>query len=498
MRWVQADEVRTDDHGWALNLAIFRVVFLAAAALPTAVAMLRWAVRVLPDLPREVWVPISFYRYLPFDFVASSSVASALAAVNIGLIGLGILGVRTRASLALAAVVSLYVFGLPQNQGKVDHVHHVVWFIALLALGPSGRVLSVDAVVRRLRHGPLPAAPAPRVSPALFTLRAAWLLLGLVYLAPGLAKLQQEVTAGWTGDNLRRIFWHEWFYRRLYDPSFRMPPRVDALGPPVFELLGLGVIVFEVAFIGLVLVRPVRPALAVAGLAFHAGSGVLINIWFRHLVPAYVCLVDWSALGRSATGWLRRGERAAGAAAREPVAASLPAPLRLGSAFLIFSQLAISGLMLAQDVAGRTLPSGHPVTRGFAALTSLRPVWPFDMYPAFTGRAPADVNLWEARTILANGTEIRISPRAYQRALGSTARAGIVARALHDERDPERHRERSLQLARLLWRHELESVREETVALRVYHARYSTDPSAPAPRDQRLIHTFPVESLRRP
>jgi hypothetical protein len=111
--------------------------------------------------------------------------------------------------------------------------------------------------------------------------------------------------------------------------------------------------------------------------------------------------------------------------------------------------------------------------------------------------APADVNLWEARTVLANGTEIRISPRAYQRALGSTARAGIVARAIHDERDPERHRARSLELARLLWSHEPDGVREATVALRVYHARYSTDPSAPAPRDQRLIHTFPVESLRR-
>jgi hypothetical protein len=471
---------------------------------------------VLPGLPREVWAPISFYRYLPFDLVASPAVASALAVVDVGLIGLGILGVRTRASLGLAAVVSLYVFGLPQNQGKVDHVHHLVWFIALLALGPSGRVLSVDALVPRARHRSPRAEPAPS---ALFTLRAAWLLLGLVYLAPGLAKLEQEVTAGWTGDNLRRIFWHEWFYRRLYDPGFRMPPRVDTLPWPAVELLGLAVIAFEVAFVGLVLFRPARPLLAVAGLAFHAGNGVLLNIWFRHLVPAYVCLVDWTALGRSAARWMRRSPlplvaaagaglghwlaaptaREAGATGAHPgEPAPVPASLRLGAALLVLSQLAVSGLVVAHDVAARALPRDHPVARSLAAITAERPVWPFDAYPPFTGRAPTHVELWEARTVVADGREVSISPRAYQRALGSTARSGIVARAIRDERDPDRHRARSLDLARLLWGHEPDAVRQATVAIRIYHARYTTDPSERGPLDRRLIHTFPLETVRPP
>ena len=500
MRWIRADEVRTDDHGWALNLAIFRIVFLTAAALPTALGALGWALRVLPGLPREVWAPISFYRYLPFELLASPSVAVPLAALGVGLIGLGILGVRTRLTLGLAALVSLYVLGLPQNQGKVDHIHHVVWFIALLALGPSGRRLSVDALVSRLRlrHRTEPAAPAFRVSPALFTLRATWILFGLIYLMPGLAKLQQELTVGWTGDNLRGIFWHEWFHRRMYDPTFRMPPRVDLLGSPGFELLGLGVIVFEIAFVGLVLLRPVRPLLAVAGLAFHASSGLLLHIWFRPLVPAYVCLIDWAALGRAATGWMRRETAAGDAPARQRGTAPLPASLRLGAALLIGGQVAIGGLMLALDVAARTWPSGHPVRRGLATVTSVRPVWPFDTYPTFTGRVVPALDSWEARTVLTTGAEVRISPRAYRRALGSTARAWTVSRAIRDERDPERHRARSLDLARLLWSHEPDAVREATVAIRIYRVRYSTDPSEPDPRDLRLLHTFPVESLRKP
>ncbi len=308
LRLFKADEVLNDDRGWTFNLAIFRLVFLAGAALPLALDVVRWTEQVMPGLPRDVWAPMSFYRYLPFDIIRSVTFAYWLAVGNVLLICLGLLGVFTRWTLGLATIVSLYTLGLMQNQGKVDHFHHVIWFMALLAIGPSAHFLSVDALlsaVRRADRG-ITEPTIPR-SAALWTLRYTWILLGLLYLIPGLAKLEKTLTAGWgTAENLRAVMWQVWFELRLYKPGFQLPWRADTLPSSVLELVGIGVIVFEVGFIALVLFRPVRPFLALGGLAFHIGNGLVLHIWFSKLLAAYVCLFDGPPWG----GWCPSVSRA--------------------------------------------------------------------------------------------------------------------------------------------------------------------------------------------
>jgi predicted DCC family thiol-disulfide oxidoreductase YuxK len=298
---VRADSLATDDRGWTCNLAIVRVVFLGGIALPFAWLIVRWVERIMPGLPPEAWRPVSFYAFLPLDVVRDARIAHALALADLVLIGLATLGVFTRWTLGLATVVSLYVFGLGQNQGKIDHYHHIVWFMALLAAGPSARVLSVDALraaVRDADRGLVePRLPA---GAALATLRWLWLLFGLLYLAPGLAKLDKALTAGWTSaESLRAILWAQWLKKSLYAVGFSQPTWLAELPAPVLTLAGTAVILFEVLFIVLVFVRPVRPWLACAGLAFHRGTQLAIGISFGHLTPAYVALLDWAAIGRA-------------------------------------------------------------------------------------------------------------------------------------------------------------------------------------------------------
>ena len=158
-----------------------------------------------------------------------------------GLAALGLVGVFTRWTLGLAAVMSLYVLGLPQNQGKVDHYHHLIWFMALLAVGPSARFLSVDAVRAAIRHGARGALePVLPPGAALSTLRYVWALFGLVYLAPGLAKLERALTSGWaSAENLRSILWIQWFERSLYSSGFEPPGRVAGLPGPLLTLAGI-------------------------------------------------------------------------------------------------------------------------------------------------------------------------------------------------------------------------------------------------------------------
>ncbi|MCA9245193.1 MAG: hypothetical protein KDA32_14645, partial [Phycisphaerales bacterium] len=47
--------------------------------------------------------------------------------------GLVIVGLFTRPAAIISAILSLYVLGLPQVFGKVNHYHHLLWFATLLA-----------------------------------------------------------------------------------------------------------------------------------------------------------------------------------------------------------------------------------------------------------------------------------------------------------------------------------------------------------------------------
>ena len=300
VRRLRADERANGDRGWTYNLAIFRIVFLGFVAFPGARGMVLWTHYGMPLLPQNVWDPISFYRYLPLAIVTNATLAHSLAVANAVLIGMALVGLCTRWTLSLATVLSLYVFGLIENQGKIDHFHHVLWIMALLAVGPSGRFLSVDSIWLAIRH-----ADTGRVEPpipekaALLTLRSCWVLIGLVYLFPGLAKLHSAMTQGWASpDNLRALLWHKWFELHLYHAGFVLPPRVDELPSAMLTIAGTTTILFEVGFVVLVLFRGVRPFLVLAGLAFHIGNAYFMSIPFTHLLQAYPCLIDWTGLGR--------------------------------------------------------------------------------------------------------------------------------------------------------------------------------------------------------
>src|SRR5271157_735344 len=135
IRGLQVDEVSNDPRGWTINLAIFRVAFLSLVTMPCALWFLNWTANVLPNISRDIWASVSFYRLLPLGLLRNVLLARSLALADIVLILLGIVGCWTRSSIGLATLISLYGFGLMENLGKVDHFHHVIWFMALLAVG---------------------------------------------------------------------------------------------------------------------------------------------------------------------------------------------------------------------------------------------------------------------------------------------------------------------------------------------------------------------------
>ena len=299
-KWFRTDDRETDPVGWTANLAIFRIVFLYAAILPTALIRLQWIRVKMPFLPPAVWQPISLYQWVPSELLRNSSLAHALGIADVFFIVLGLFGFYTRSTLTVATIISTYVFGLPQNFGKVDHYHHDIWFMALLAAGPSGEMFSIDAVLAAIRRADRKEVSS-RVSihGALSALRYVWLLFGLLYLSAGIGKLWAAWQSHWLDvRTLRGIIRRKWFIEHLYSNHSSMGYRYDKLPPLLLQAGGLGTIVFEMTSILLVLFRPLRWIVIVAGLAFHFGNAYVLKIWFRSLMIAYVAMVDWAWLSR--------------------------------------------------------------------------------------------------------------------------------------------------------------------------------------------------------
>src|SRR5450759_56870 len=124
----------------AINLGIFRIVLFATLIIyidiPQVVQFSRfpvelrvapfgigWLINILPINP--AWATVASYLFIA-------------ACVS------GVLGFFSRTSATIAVILGLYVLGIPQFFGKIDHYHHLLWFATILAASPCGDALSID------------------------------------------------------------------------------------------------------------------------------------------------------------------------------------------------------------------------------------------------------------------------------------------------------------------------------------------------------------------
>jgi hypothetical protein len=337
--------------GAAVNLAVFRIVVcLTVLASADVHAAPGWA-RLPPQLP----VPgsLQVLTVLPFGPALARPAWAILLVASL----LGVLGLWTRWALAVATLAAAYLLGLPQLAGQPTHVHHLVWFLALLAASPSGDALSLDALRsgERLRDG-LRLHGRRYGVPLLY----AWLLLAAVFFFPGLWKVVTSGSAWIAADNLRNLLHWKWLQNGL------SPPRIDRW-PGLLTLLAAMAVAFELSAPALLWHHHTRLVLLVGALLFHAFTAAFLGIHFGVLWACYVVLIDWGRLAR---------RRPPG----EPIGADPRAPLR--------STLVVGTLLLV----GVVQAGARHDMRG----------WPFACYPTFQWLSPdttpgVDVELVDAR-----------------------------------------------------------------------------------------------------
>lgn len=257
---------------YAHTLALFRIILLTYVCieLPSLKELLHYteydsALRISPPL-MSWWVdalPITTqltqWGYLIFIFTT----------IN------GILGFKTRFNLVVASVLGLYIFGIPQFYGKINHYNHVIWFMSILAFSPCADVWSIDKWLQKDQAVP-PPHQRYRLPIALISL-----LLGIIYFFPGFWKYVIHGPEWFTSDQLKYKLYQTW-YMKDFIPIFR----VDHY-PLLYKLGGFLTITFELVFIFLIL-KPKWVKWAIfSGLLFHLSVLFLMNILFTSLPICY-------------------------------------------------------------------------------------------------------------------------------------------------------------------------------------------------------------------
>jgi hypothetical protein len=152
---------------------------------------------------------------LPID-ATSASVAQA---VTIGASLCATVGLATRITAPIAALAAVFLLGTPSFFGKVLHLDHALVLMTLvMSVSACADAWSVDRWIARRAGRPAPGSSAAYTLP----MRLCWLLLGTVYLFPGLWKIWDN------GDlwlNGQRLLWElndEWGQRKYLDPPMRI------------------------------------------------------------------------------------------------------------------------------------------------------------------------------------------------------------------------------------------------------------------------------------
>jgi hypothetical protein len=330
LRWATGDP---------LDLAVFRiavsVVVLGSADVWEAHT---WA--------RAVVAPPAGWGLVGAWLPPSERSALVMTAVVLVAALLTLVGCFTRIAATVGALGLAWLLAVPQHSGQVLHTHHLVWFFALVAAGPSGDALSWDA----WRAGR--ERPAPSLAHGL-PVRFAWLAIGLLFFFPGAWKLHGGVE--WLHALPALVEW------KRFQLGLPLAAPLPAL---LLEVGGVVTVALEL-FVGvLFLFRRTRVVAACAGLVFHLGVQVVMGIGFSSLWACYVVFGDWARWAQpprvASVGW--RG--------------TLPT-LLVGGA-----------LVLAQVVTG---------------VAGREDTWPVACYPTFRYPAPATVRWVEIDELDAHG-----------------------------------------------------------------------------------------------
>ncbi|MGH7175962.1 MAG: DCC1-like thiol-disulfide oxidoreductase family protein, partial [Tepidisphaeraceae bacterium] len=201
------------------------------------------------------------------------------------------IGMYTRLSVWISAVLGLYLLGVPHNFGKTGHGDGVLALMMFIfALSRCGDGWSVDSLFRAWRS----RQPRPRRAISgeyTWPIRFGWILLSIVFCAAGIAKLRISGLEWVTSDNLSNMILQHYYGEYSY-PGFDLGPRIAQI-KWLCRVMAGGTLVLEVFFPLVLFFRWARWVFVPGMFLAQIGIGVLMGVWFTQFMFIYLFFVPW-------------------------------------------------------------------------------------------------------------------------------------------------------------------------------------------------------------
>jgi Vitamin K-dependent gamma-carboxylase len=198
-------------------------------------------------------------------------------AVSVVVLAMFTVGFKTRISSILAFLVTVsYAYRVPEATFGLDQINAILTLY--LAIGPSGRALSVDRWLA-LRRGQIPADRPAASASANLALRLINVHMCAIYFFAAISKLQGE--AWWNGEAMWRAF-ANYEYQSIDMTWLAWHPRLLDLATHVS-------IAWELSFCVLIWRPRIRPFVLAGAVVLHVGIGACLGMWTFGLIMLVGC-----------------------------------------------------------------------------------------------------------------------------------------------------------------------------------------------------------------
>jgi hypothetical protein len=236
------------------------------------------------------WMPIWVFEKLHLPVLPAQALVFAQTTWKIALALSGI-GLFTRASTFVAAVLGSYLLGLPHNFGATQHYDTLVVFaLWILTFSRAGDARSLDAALRTGTHRPVgrPAIDGEYTWP----IRAMWVMTALMFFGAGTSKLRHSGLEWAFSDNLRLLLIRGYYHVSDGDPwtSWGL---IIARHVWLSRAVAATALTLESCYILVLFSRRLRPIVGVAGILFFVGIRALMGPTFEAYLVCGLFLIPW-------------------------------------------------------------------------------------------------------------------------------------------------------------------------------------------------------------
>ena len=302
-----------------IDLGVSRVLFFAGVfAMYAAEDFRLWG-----TVSDAFWLPLPLFTVLHLRVLSPDALGVLQVVWRVALVSSAV-GLFTRTSMAIAAVLGTYLLGLPHNFGQTYHFDALlVIAFSVLACSRAGDACSIDAW-RSGRRQPQPSGEYT------WPIRTVWVAMSLVFFAAGLAKLRYGGLAWITSGNMSILLTRALYHVSDADPLTRVGLWI-AGHHWLASALAASAVITEVAFPAALVSRRARLILVPAAIAMLIAIRVMMGPTFGGFLVANVFWVPWQAIVTRVEIWIVGRRPATDAAPVDDCAAPLNVSVDLGA-----------------------------------------------------------------------------------------------------------------------------------------------------------------------